>query len=141
MKAEIKNMEHIRICGGKNVVCHHPLCGGLWYFGDDEILLGHTHAPCGYKDPMEVEHGPKGMLSRAVVRLQRSRDLGRTWPEEESQVFYDCTLPKEKKYSLLHLDEYTVDHEPEREFIDLSQPDAIMAFRGAEVGKKYTDSK
>lgn len=144
MKAKIRNVENIRICGGKNVVCHWPLQGGIWYFGDDEILLGHIHAPCRYENPQEVTHMADGMRSRAVVRLQRSRDLGRTWPEEESQILYDFTLPQEEQRSVLHLDEYTPDSEPEREHIDLSQPDAIMAFgftHAEYIGKEYTDPK
>ena len=139
MKADIRNVEHIRICGGKNIVCHWPRQGGLWYWGDDEILLAHIHAPCQYEDYGEVAHGQHGMFSRAVVRLQRSRDLGQTWPEEESQAVYDYTLPSEEQRSLLHLDEYTRDSSPERETIDMSQSDAIIVFGRAFVDKERTD--
>ena len=82
MAVRLRNVEHIRVCGGKNTVCHWPLFGGIWYWGDDEILLGHIHAPCSYQDPAEVGHGPHNIWERAVVRLQRSLDLGRTWPED-----------------------------------------------------------
>mgnify|MGYP001025136242 CR=1 FL=1 len=136
-QVEVRNVEHIRICGGKNVVCHWPRQVGIWYFGDNEILLGHIHAPCKYEDVAEVAHGQHGMFSRAVVRLQRSQDLGCTWPEEDSQTIFDYKLPREEQRSLLHLDDYTSDYGPRREFMDLSQPDAIMAFGRAFIGKKW----
>ncbi|MBI3941834.1 MAG: exo-alpha-sialidase [Chloroflexi bacterium] len=136
MKADIRIPEHTRICGGKNIVCHWPRQGGIWYWGDDEILLGHIHAPCQYKEYQEVEHGQHGMFSRAVVRLQRSHDLGNSWPEAESQALYDYTLPPQQQRAVLHLDAYTQDYGPQREQIDMAPPDAIMAFGRAFIGKE-----
>ena len=141
MRIEIRDVQHTRICGSKDTVCHWPRQGGLWYWGDDEILVGHIHAPCQYKNRDEVAHGQHGMFSRAVVRLNRSLDLGQTWPEELTQVVYDYTLPAAEQRRRLHVDDYTLDTGPARSAIDMTGPDSIMIFGRAFVGKERTNSQ
>ena len=67
MKADIRNVEHIRICGGKNIVCHWPRQGGLWYWGDDEILLAHAY-PGKKRNQRCIYELPVGWKRRCINR-------------------------------------------------------------------------
>lgn len=140
--AGIKHIEHIRICSAKNTVCHWPLQGGFWYWGDEEILVGHIHAETDYTDPADKAHGEQGIFRKAVVRLQRSRDLGATWPAEDAIDLYDYRRYREEQIALLGIDPITrrpirSNDEVERMDINMGRPDAILAFGRAFVGLPF----
>ncbi len=49
----IKNIEHVVVGGGKNLLCHWPRQGGIWNWGQ-ELLAAYIESPCSYKNILPV---------------------------------------------------------------------------------------
>lgn len=125
---DVRDIEHVVIGGGENLVCHWPRQGGIWRWGE-EILVAYIESPCAYRDPREVGHGQEGIWKQGYVRLRRSVDGGATWGD--AGVLFDNSLPVEEQRQILRLDAYRLDEHgrhvgPERERIDMGSEDAIM---------------
>ena len=121
-RPEITDVEHIEIHYDKNSYCGHPLQAVFKYYGNGEIVVGHNHAPCNYKVPSDVQHGPGGCHGRSTTILQRSTDYGKTWPKDEEVVIYRECDPPEKKRAFLFQPGAT------REQIDMFDPDSLFYF-------------
>jgi len=118
-----KDIQHVKVCGGKGLYCAHPRQGGLWNFGNGELLLIHCHAHWPYADePPRHGFGPVGYKSRCVWLAQRSTDGGRTWPEENNVVVWDETLPVDQRRKLVYPDDTS------RQQIDMTSPDSVVCF-------------
>lgn len=133
---KLSEVEHVKVGGGKHLVCHWPRQGGIWRWGD-EILVAYIESLCDYRDPGEVGHGQQGIWTRGYVRLRRSLDGGATWADA-GKVF-DNSLPVEEQRRVLRLEEYRVDEQgrymgPAREEIDMNAPDAVLIMGRAWCG-------
>src|SRR3989442_11529274 len=73
---KIYDLQRSAIHYGKKWYCGHPRQVLFSYFGGEEIITGHYHAPCDYQSAEDVRHGPKGYHGRAVALVQRSTDGG-----------------------------------------------------------------
>ena len=127
--AKIKDVSHVRICGGKDLYCAHPRQRGLFNFGGGELVLGHSHATWDYHRSRPRHGFGSGYKSRSQWVIQRSGDAGRTWPEEESAVIYDESRPLEERRRLL---------EPGRPRlpIDLGEADSMVVFGRTMLGRR-----
>src|SRR5439155_10470933 len=99
--AKIYDLQHSVIHYGKKWYCGHPRCVSFKYFGGEDIIVGHYHAPCDYESVTDVRHGPQGYHGRAVALVQRSTDGGKAWPQENNVILYDETMLPEKKRAFL----------------------------------------
>ena len=138
MQAEVRDVEHVGVGGGPNLVCHWPRQGGIWRWGS-EVLVAYIEAPCSYKQHKEVGHGLEGIWRHGYVRLRRSVDGGVTW-SDAGKVF-DNSLSIGKQREILRLNEYSFNdvdgpRSPQREAIDISSPDAILIMGRAFVGRE-----
>ena len=125
---QLKNVEHITVAGGPNLVCHWPRQGGIWRW-EEEILVAYIESPCGYGHLREVGHGQEGIWKRGYVRLRRSHDGGKVWAD--AGKFFDNSLPVEEQRRVLRLDDYRMDESgrhlgPPRREIDMRSRDAIL---------------
>lgn len=121
-RPEITDVEHIEIHYDKRGYCGHPLQVVLKYYGNGEIVVGHNHAPCNYKVPSDVRHGPSGCHGRSTTMLQRSTDYGKTWPKDEEVVIYrECDPPEKKRVFLFQPG-------APRDQIDMFDPDSLFYF-------------
>ena len=91
--AGLKDVRHVKLCGGTHTYCGHPRQCGIYNFGGGEIAVVHHHAPCRYEQHGDVRHDYAGYHGRAVRLLQRSLDGGETWPPEHHVVIYDESAP------------------------------------------------
>ena len=120
------------------------------YFPPDEIVVGHFHAPSAYKVYDDVRH--ISYQSRSVCLLQRSTDMGKTWPKENEIVLFDNTIPKEKKIALGNMvntspKDYNM-FSPESDFfftntiqypLDSTFNTSLLAFRSADRGRTWSE--
>ena len=97
----LKDVHHVVVGGGKNLVCHWPRMGGMWRWGD-EMLVGYIEAPCEYRDRQEVSHALDGIWARAYLRLRRSHDGGLTW-KDDGKVFDNSVDVEEQSLRVLGL--------------------------------------
>ena len=138
----LKEVHHVVVGGGPNLVCRWPRQGGIWHWGD-EVLVAYIEAPCQYKQHKEVGHGLEGIWKRGYVRLRRSVDRGLTW-SDAGKVF-DNSLSVEEQREILRLDDYSFNDvdgprsPQDREAIDMSSPDAILIMGRAFVGSPRGD--
>jgi len=124
---------HVRVGGGRDLLCHWPRQGGIWHWGN-EILAAYIESPCRYKDRSEVGHGQTGIWKQGYVRLRRSLDGGQTWGDA-GKVF-DNSVPVDEQRRLLHLDDYHGQGGTERDVIDMDSPDAILIMGRAWCGQE-----
>lgn len=132
---QITDLSHVKLCYDPGRYCGHPRQGIFKYFGNGEIVIGHNHAPCRYKNDNDARHGANGYHSRAKVLLQRSLDDGHTWPEDQNVVVYDETIPPEAKRAFLY------QKDTPREQYDMFRPESVFFFGRTylpERGKKNT---
>lgn len=94
----ISNLEEVTLHYNKETYCGHPRMINFKYFPPNEIIVGHFHAPSKYAEYADVRH--ISYQSRSVCMLQRSTDMGKTWPAQNDVVLFDNTMPKEKKEAL-----------------------------------------
>ena len=99
----VKDVRHSRVCGGQGLYCAHPRQGGLFNFGDGELVLIHPHATWPYERERPNHGFGSGYKSRCVWLLQRSTDGGMTWPECDNVIVYD-----EKSVSVLFTHSITI---------------------------------
>ena len=131
---KLTDLCHIKVCYSKETYCGHISQGGIYNFGNGEIAMIHTHAPCTYDTSDSVNHGVYG--KPGVHLLQRSLDHGETWSRDHDVVVWDNATPHPEKVAIHQKAE-----EPgvERESIDLSSPDTAIWFqRFGTEGKKDT---
>ena len=131
----LKDIHHVVVGGGKDLVCHWPRMGGIWRWGD-EMLVGYIEAPCEYIDRHEVSHALDGIWARAYMRLRRSQDGGLTWADG-GKVF-DNSVSVEEQRRTLRLDDYHEHQGPPREAIDMSSDDSILIMGRAWCGDEHT---
>ncbi len=136
---QLRDLHHIKICYSKDHYCGHPRQGGLFNYGNGELVVLHSHAPCRYQAPEDISHSfTTGYASRARILLQRSFSHGETWPAEHEVVVWDESLPLEEKRAILYrADEVGV----EREQIDLAGPDAAVYFARPATGPAGIDGR
>jgi hypothetical protein len=91
----ISGLEHIVLHYNKGTFCGHPRMVNFKYFPPNEIIVGHFHAPSKYVTNDDVRH--ISYQSRSVCLLQRSTDMGKTWPKENEVILFDNTISKERK--------------------------------------------
>ena len=94
----ISGLEHVTLHYNKETYCGHPRMINFKYFPPNEIIVGHFHAPSKYKDYADVRH--ISYQSRSVCMLQRSTDMGKTWPAQNDVVLFDNTMTKAEKEAL-----------------------------------------
>ena len=131
---KLLDLRHTKVCYSKETYCGHISQGGIYNFGNGEIAMIHTHAPCTYDTSNSVDHGVYG--KPGVYLLQRSLDHGETWSRDDDVVVWDNTTPHPEKVAIHQKAE-----EPgvERESIDLSSSDTAIWFqRFGTEGKKDT---
>lgn len=136
-EVQIKDIHHIKLCGDKTTYCGHPRQGGIYNFGNGEIVVIHNHAPCEYRVPEDVQHDYFGYHRRAAQLLQRSLDGGETWPESENVVVFRETDPIEERRAFLEQYSATA----QREQISLGSPDMCIFFGRTWVGEPDEDGK
>lgn len=95
----LEDIKHIVIHYDKNSYCSHLREVIFHYFGGEELVLGHYHAPCAYQSLEDIRHG--GVQDRSKLLLQRSIDGGRTWPEENTLVLFDQPMSPDAKRAFL----------------------------------------
>ena len=99
---DLADIRHIKLCYSKGHYCGHPRMSGIYNYGNGELAVLHSHAPCNYQEPNDVSHSfTKGYLSRAQILLQRSTDHGETWPRANDVVVYNESRPLEEKRARL----------------------------------------
>ncbi|MBI4580513.1 MAG: exo-alpha-sialidase [Planctomycetes bacterium] len=98
-RPEVLAMRHIVLHYDKGTYCGHPRMVLFQHFRDDEIIVGHFHAPCRYQEYADVRH--VNYQNRGVLLLQRSTNGGETWPKEAEQVLFDNTWSAERKRAFL----------------------------------------
>jgi len=128
-EVRVRDVEHVRICGGEALYCAHPRQGGLWNFGGGELAVIHHHAPWPYAEKHPMHGFGNGYKSQCVWMLNRSTDGGLTWPEEGNVVVYDETVSFDEKRELLF------GEVAEREVIDLASPDSMVVFGRTWLGE------
>ena len=133
--ATLKDVHHIVVGGGRELVCHWPRQGGLWCW-KDEMLVGYIESPCEYQDPESVRHGQEGIWKRGYVRLRRSLDGGETWAD--AGKLFDNSVSIAQQRRVLRLDDYHGHRGPEREKMDMGSPDAILMMGRAWCGPERT---
>ena len=122
---QLKDVHHVKLCYSKGRYCGHPRQLPIRNFGGGEIAVSHFHAPAGYKTRENISHGHHNYMGRSQVRLQRSQDHGETWLPGNDTVIWDHSRPLAERRAILHrADEPGV----AREEIDLTSPDAMVAF-------------
>jgi len=126
------DLHHIKLCYSKDTYCGHPRQSGIFNYGNGEIAVLHSQAPCRYRVRDDISHSfTTGYASRAQIILQRSLDHGETWPRAHDVVVWDESRPLEEKRALLYrADEPGV----AREQIDLASPDAAYYFARPATG-------
>jgi hypothetical protein len=92
---KITGLEHIVLHYNKETYCGHPRMVNFKYFPPNEIIVGHFHAPSKYITNDDVRH--ISYQSRSVCLLQRSTDMGKTWPRQNEIVLFDHTISKQQK--------------------------------------------
>ena len=132
-RVDVSDIRHIRVHGDKGVYCGHPRQGGIYNFGDGELVVIHNHAPCAYQSPEDVRHDEFGYHSRSEVLLQRSLDGGETWPDELSVRIWDEAAPLEERRRRLFV------RDAPREVIDLSHPESMIFFGRSWSGEQRPD--
>ena len=95
---KIIGLRHIVLHYNKETYCGHPRMVNFKYFPPNEIIVGHFHAPSKYTEYSDVRH--ISYQSRAVCLLQRSTDMGETWPKENEVVLFDNKMSKQDKEAL-----------------------------------------
>jgi hypothetical protein len=121
--SQITDVRHIRIHGDRTTYCGHPRQGGIFNFGNGELVVLHNHATVHYRTREDVQHDFYGYHARSVLLLQRSNDNGNTWRGSEDVIVWDESAPldQREKYVLSALTS-------PRQNIDLSRPESIVIF-------------
>src|SRR5687768_8126435 len=96
----INNLTHTILHYSKDTYCGHPRMVNFKYFPPNEIIVGHFHAPSAYKVYDDVRH--ISYQSRSVCLLQRSTDMGKTWPKKNEVILFNNAMPREEKVKLAH---------------------------------------
>ena len=121
----VTDVRHIKLCYSKDRYCGHPRQSPVRNFGNGEIAVAHFHAPATYATRENIGHGHHNYMGRSQVLFQRSLDHGETWLPENDVVIWDHARPLDERRAILHrADEPGV----AREEIDLTSPDAVVAF-------------
>ena len=128
----VRDLQHVRIFYDPNRYAGHPNRGGIWNFGDGELVVAHRVKTVDYRTPdwkmgnaaHDFSHMPAGATSG--IMLNRSFDNGQTWPESEKTWIWNNDRSSDEILEWLRPRDAD-----ERERIDLSQPDAIMHFSPA----------
>ncbi|MGH2355218.1 MAG: hypothetical protein ACRDJN_26715, partial [Chloroflexota bacterium] len=98
----LTEIHHVKICYSTDTYCGHPRQSGIFTYGNGELAVLHSHAPCRYQVRDDVSHSfTRGYASRASILLQRSTDGGRTWPREHDVVVYDESAPLNERRAFL----------------------------------------
>ena len=98
---QILELQHFDLHYDKRWYCGHPRQGIYACFDGTEIIVGHNHALCAYKEKMDVRHDFGGYHSRAEMFLQRSTDAGKTWPKAADLVVFDEKMSDQQKLKFL----------------------------------------
>ena len=121
----VTDVRHIKLCYSKDRYCGHPRQSPIRNFGNGEIAVAHFHAPATYETRENIGHGHHNYMGRSQVLFQRSLDHGETWLPENDVVIWDHARPLDERRAILHrADEPGI----VREGIDLTSPDAVVAF-------------
>ena len=121
----VTDVRHIKLCYSKDRYCGHPRQSPVRNFGNGEIAVAHFHAPATYATRENITHGHHNYMGRSQVLFQRSLDHGETWLREHDVVIWDHARPLDERRAILHrADAPGV----AREAIDLTSPDAVVAF-------------
>ncbi|WP_135824992.1 sialidase family protein [Halorussus ruber] len=78
--SEVPNRTHDVVYRSDDEYCAFPFLGGLWKFGDGEILTAFFTIDCDYSVRGQGEHERLGRFGS--IRGMRSFDSGRTWVED-----------------------------------------------------------
>ena len=124
--AAVRDIRHVRIFHDPNRYAGHVNRGGIWNFGDGELVVAHRVKTVDYRNAdwlaagaHDFSHLPAGATSG--IMLNRSLDGGETWPESEKAWIWN------NERSTDELLEWLRPREPDqRERIDLSHADAVM---------------
>ncbi len=126
----IADVEHLVVCYDREHYCSHPREVLFKSFDNGELIIGHYHAPCAYREPKDVYHYP--MQARSVLLMQRSTDGGRTWPSENNVVLFDQRMTPKKKQTYFSQLPSTVD-------LDMFSPESVFFFGRTFFPPKHTD--
>lgn len=86
----MKLIEHTVVYRNEGEFCAWPFSGGMWQFGDGEIVVGFTRAPADYARPEDLHHG-RVEREAGTHSFVRSHDGGMTWQSDAVEDF--CTRP------------------------------------------------
>ena len=129
---EVRDVHHVRIFYDPDRYAGHPNRGGIWNFGDGEIVVAHRVKTVDYRAPdwkmsnaaHDFSHLSAGTTSG--IMLNRSFDNGESWPENEKAWIWN------NDRSLDEILEWLRPVDPsQRGDIDMSESDAIMHFSPA----------
>lgn len=82
-----RSVEHVVVYRTEGFYCGWPFNGGMWQFADGEIAVGFVRGRCDYLTPQSVGHQAIDNAQGEHL-LIRSRDGGRSWPEETISLVY-----------------------------------------------------
>jgi hypothetical protein len=148
---KIIDLKHTVLHYNKETYCGHPRVVNFKYFPPNEIIVGHFHAPSKYQVYDDVRH--ISYQSRSVCMLQRSTDMGKTWPEKNDVILFDNTISKEEKIALGK--RTGADHKNYNMFdknsvffftntivypLDSTFNTALLCFRSIDKGRSWTES-
>lgn len=147
---KISGLRHIVLHYDKGTYCGHPRMVNFKYFPPNEIIVGHYHAPSKYTEYDDVRH--ISYQSRSVCLLQRSVDMGETWPKKDEVVLFDNTMPKSKKEALANNKNVSSKNynmfDPGSDFffantmqypIDPTFTPEVLTYRSADKGRTWTE--
>lgn len=146
----ISGLGHIILHYNKETYCGHPRMVNFKYFPPNEIIVGHFHAPSKYAEYNDVRH--ISYQSRSVCILQRSTDMGKTWPKQNEVVLFDHTMSKNEKEALANnkntsAEKYNMFDKKSAFFfantmqypIDSTFTPALLLYRSADKGRTWTE--
>ncbi|MEM3647711.1 MAG: sialidase family protein [Thermoproteota archaeon] len=115
--------EHVTVYYRVDEYAGWPFNGGLWGFGDGEVLVGFNRNKCAYSSPRDVEHSRVQLGGGQLVAL-RSKDCGRTWPVESLMVIVESKAELRAKILHYHPADSPL---PKPRPVDFSKPGAALA--------------
>ncbi|MEM2389879.1 MAG: sialidase family protein [Ignisphaera sp.] len=117
-----KECEHIVVYRKNDEYAGWPFNGGLWRFGNSDVVVGFIRNRCAYRSLEDVSHRRVQYVDGQFVTI-RSRDGGRTWLQDELKIIYNskAELRAQLQYYL------TLNKFPRPMPIDFTSSDTALA--------------
>jgi hypothetical protein len=117
------NIEHVVVYRKNDEYAGWPFNGGLWNFGNGELLVGFNRNKCSYMSSEDVGHG-QIQLGDGQLVMMRSKDGGRTWPLRDLQILVESKAELRAKILFYPPSANPL---PKPKPVDFSNPNVAMA--------------